>query len=121
MPRRPWRPGKVVGVTSQSPVPTVGQLVRRGRTRRRLSHLAPGHGRGDLDPALELRRDGTVAPEHLDIPLRERNSLLLAGGYAPAYPMSTFGETPKSAVSQAIGRILDGHEPYPALVVDRHW
>jgi MmyB-like transcription regulator ligand binding domain len=59
--------------------------------------------------------------DHLDIPLRERNTLLLAGGFAPAYPEHALGGTPMAAVHDAIERVLTAHMPYPALVVDRHW
>ena len=59
--------------------------------------------------------------EHLDVPLRERNALLLAAGYAPAY-----GETPLDAeamapVRAALDKMLAGHAPYPAVIVDRRW
>jgi hypothetical protein len=56
--------------------------------------------------------------ERLDVPLRETNHLLLAAGYAPAYPDSG---TEDSAVRAALRHVLAGYEPYPALVVDRHW
>jgi hypothetical protein len=59
--------------------------------------------------------------EHLDVPLRERNRLLLAAGYAPAYPESDMDAEAMDAVRAAVRQVLAGHEPYPALVVDRHW
>ena len=59
--------------------------------------------------------------EHLDVPLRERNELLLAAGYAPAYPETALDEKRMEAVRAAVRQVLAGHEPYPALVVDRHW
>jgi transcriptional regulator with XRE-family HTH domain len=59
--------------------------------------------------------------EHLDVPLRERNQLLLAAGYAPAYPESDMDEQRMDVVRAAVRQVLAGHEPYPALVVDRHW
>ena len=59
--------------------------------------------------------------ERLDVPLRERNELLLAAGYAPAYPESAMDEERMEAVRAAVRQVLAGHEPYPALVVDRHW
>jgi hypothetical protein len=59
--------------------------------------------------------------EHLDLPLRERNHLLLAAGYAPVYPESPL-DTPRMApILEAIRALLDAHLPYPALVVDRGW
>ena len=59
--------------------------------------------------------------EHLDVPLRDRNALLLAGGYAPAYPERTLAAPELRAVRGALARVLAGHEPYPAAVVNRWW
>ncbi|MEA2380315.1 MAG: hypothetical protein QOH72_286 [Solirubrobacteraceae bacterium] len=59
--------------------------------------------------------------EHLDVPLRDRNALLLAAGYAPAYPRRDRDEPEMGPVREAIDRLPRGHEPYPAVVVDRHW
>jgi MmyB-like transcription regulator ligand binding domain len=55
------------------------------------------------------------------VPLRERNVLLLAGGYAPAYPQRGLDEPEMGAVRSALRQILTGHEPYPAVVVNRWW
>ena len=57
--------------------------------------------------------------ESLDVPLRDRNILLLAAGYAPAYPETRFDDPRLGPVRTALGRILDGHLPYPAVIVDR--
>jgi hypothetical protein len=59
--------------------------------------------------------------EHLGVPLRERNTLLLAGGYAPAYPQHGLDEPELSSVREALRQVLAGHEPYPAVLVDRWW
>jgi hypothetical protein len=59
--------------------------------------------------------------EHLDVPLRDRNALLLAGGYAPAYPERTLAAPELQAVRAALKRVLAGHEPYPAAVLNRWW
>jgi hypothetical protein len=59
--------------------------------------------------------------EHLDVPLRDRNALLLAAGYAPAYAQRDLDDPEMGPVRDAIDRLLRAHEPYPALVVDRHW
>jgi transcriptional regulator with XRE-family HTH domain len=56
--------------------------------------------------------------EHLEVPLAERNLMLLAAGYAPAYPERSFDQPDMSAVLRTV---LDGHLPYPAVVVDRRW
>jgi hypothetical protein len=57
----------------------------------------------------------------MTIPLRERNGLLLAAGYAPAYPERDLDDEAMAPVRAAIDHLLRAHEPYPALVVDRHW
>jgi hypothetical protein len=57
----------------------------------------------------------------LDVPLRDRNQLLLAAGYAPAYGQRGLDEPEMGAVRDVLDQVLRGHEPYPAFVVDRHW
>ena len=57
----------------------------------------------------------------LELPLRERNVLLLAAGYAPVYAESGLDSAPMAAVRSAIRQFLTAHEPYPAVVVDRGW
>ena len=59
--------------------------------------------------------------ERLEIPLRERNGLLLAGGYAPDYPERALDDPTMTVAREVVERVLAGHEPYPALAVDRHW
>jgi MmyB-like transcription regulator ligand binding domain len=59
--------------------------------------------------------------EHLDVPLRERNQLLLAGGYAPAYPQRGLDAPELASVRAALRLVLDGHEPHPALLINRWW
>ncbi|SNR28053.1 hypothetical protein SAMN06265360_101159 [Haloechinothrix alba] len=63
----------------------------------------------------------TRLAEQLDIPLRERNKLLLLNGHAPAYPESELDGPELESVRDAIHRVLRGHEPYPAVLVDRTW
>jgi len=58
--------------------------------------------------------------ESLEVPLRERNTLLLAAGYAPAYQESRWDDHELAPVRTALERVLRGHQPYPAIVVDRH-
>jgi transcription regulator MmyB-like protein len=58
--------------------------------------------------------------ESLEVPLRDRNALLLAAGYAPAYPETRFDDPCLGPVRTALKRILEGHLPYPAVIVDRH-
>src|SRR5262245_45041033 len=59
--------------------------------------------------------------ERLDIPLRERNHLLLAAGFAPVFSERSLDESEMAPMREALERFLSGHEPYPAVVVDRHW
>ena len=59
--------------------------------------------------------------EQLEVPFRERNQMLLAAGHAPVFPERTLEDPEMAPVREALEVILDGHEPYPAVVVDRHW
>ena len=59
--------------------------------------------------------------EALEVPLRERNEMLLAAGYAPAYRETNFDDPELDPVRTALTRILQGHQPYPAVIVDRSW
>ena len=59
--------------------------------------------------------------EHLEVPLRERNVFLVAAGYAPVFPERTLADPTLGAARDAVELILKGHEPYPALAIDRHW
>ncbi len=81
---------------------------------RHLSFLETGRSRPSAEMVLQLA-------ETLDVPLRERNGLLLAAGYAPAYGQRDLADTRDEPVREAIDRVLQGHEPFPAVVVDRHW
>jgi transcriptional regulator with XRE-family HTH domain len=117
------------GMLDQS-APTVGQLLRSWRDARRLSQLELSLEAEVSTRHLSFLETGRAQPsremivrlaEHLDVPLRERNELLLAAGYAPAYPHSDMDDARMEAVRAAVRQVLAGHEPYPALVVDRHW
>ena len=81
---------------------------------RHLSFVESGRSRPSREMVLRLA-------ERLDVPLRSRNTLLLAAGYAPAYPERTLDDPALGPAKQAIDAILKGHEPFPALAVDRHW
>ena len=59
--------------------------------------------------------------EQLDIPLRDRNILLHAAGYASVFPERPLDDPALRVARQAIDQVLTGHEPYPAVAVDRHW
>ena len=107
-----------------------GHLLREWRQRRRLSQLDLAIAANVSSRHLSFVETGRSRPtsemilhlaEHLDVPLRDRNALLLAGGYAPAYPERGLAEPELTAVRQALKRVLAGHEPYPAVVVNRWW
>jgi len=59
--------------------------------------------------------------ERLEVPLRERNTMLLAAGFAPAYPEHDLDDRALGVARAAIDRVLTGHEPFPALAIDRYW
>jgi transcriptional regulator with XRE-family HTH domain len=110
--------------------PQVGGLLRDWRERRRLSQLELANQTGVSARHLSFLETGRSKPsrdmvlrlaDQLDVPLRERNPLLLAAGFAPAYAETPMSEPPMSAVRAALRQVLTGHEPYPALVVDGNW
>ena len=81
---------------------------------RHLSFLETGRSKPSRDMVLHLA-------ERLDIPLRERNLLLIAAGFAPIFAERTLDDPALRAARQAVDLVLAGHEPYPALAIDRHW
>ena len=81
---------------------------------RHLSFLETGRSKPSREMVLHLS-------EQLDVPLRDRNQLLLAAGFAPAYSEQPLDAPDMAPVRDALDRILKGHEPYPAVVVDRYW
>src|SRR5580692_11428351 len=110
--------------------PLAGTLVRDWRVRRRRSQMdlalaagvSPRHlsfvetGRSKASPELLL-----ALADHLEVPLRERNTLLLAGGYAPRYSRSSLESPEMARVLSTLQTILDRHDPYPGVVIDRYW
>jgi transcriptional regulator with XRE-family HTH domain len=108
----------------------VGELLRDWRQRRHLSQLELALEAGVSTRHLSFVETGRSRPsremvlhlaEQLDVPLRERNTLLVAAGYAPAYAESRLDAAEMAPVREALEVVLRGHEPYPALVVDRGW
>jgi transcriptional regulator with XRE-family HTH domain len=83
-------------------------------SQRHLSFLESGRAAPSREMLLHLA-------EQLEVPLRERNAMLLAAGFAPVYLERTLEDPSMAAAKLAIERVLKGHEPYPALAVDRHW
>ncbi|GAB3972844.1 helix-turn-helix transcriptional regulator [Actinoallomurus acanthiterrae] len=108
----------------------VGDLLRDWRRRRRLSQLELALEADVSTRHLSFVETGRSHPsremvlrlaERLDVPLRERNDLLIAAGYAPVYAQRSIDAPEMGPARQALVRVLDGHEPYPAIVVDRFW
>lgn len=108
----------------------VGELLRDWRLRRNLSQLDLAN-RADVSTRhLSYVETGRSRPTsamvlrlcaHLDVPLREQNQILLAAGFAPAHPEHALSDPPMAEANAALEAILAAHQPYPALVVDRHW
>jgi transcriptional regulator with XRE-family HTH domain len=108
----------------------VGRLLRDWRQRRRLSQMDLALEAGVSTRHLSFVETGRSRPspdmvvalaEQLEVPLRERNELLLAAGYAPRYGARSLDDPAMSEVRDAVSRVLAAHEPYPAIAVDRHW
>jgi transcriptional regulator with XRE-family HTH domain len=112
------------------PHPNVGTLIREWRQRRRLSQLDLACEADISTRHLSYVETGRSSPsremlmhlaERLNVPLRERNTLLTAAGFAPVYRERSLSDPALSAAREAVDLVLKGHEPYPALAVDRHW
>lgn len=110
--------------------PRVGPLLRDWRQRRRMSQMELALEAGVSTRHLSFVETGRSRPsaemvlhlaERLDVPLRERNELLLAAGFAPQYTARDFEDPALREVREAVGRVLAAHEPYPAIAVDRYW
>jgi transcriptional regulator with XRE-family HTH domain len=120
-------------VSYVSPIVTTGRagkLLREWRNRRRMSQLDLALEANVSARHLSFVETGRSQPgrelllslaEHLEIPLREQNALLLAAGYAPVFSERALDTEEMSPVRRALDAILTGHEPYPAVIVDRQW
>src|SRR3954465_12783240 len=108
----------------------VGPLLRQWRERRRLTQLELALEAGTSTRHLSFVETGRSKPGRelllrllgpLEPPFREQNRLLLASGHAPAFPERSLDDPELLPVREALDQILAGHEPYPAIVVDRAW
>ena len=124
--RQPLRPLSAAALGREP----VGSLIRRWRDRRRLSQMALALEAGISPRHLSFVENGRARPspqlllalaEQLQLPLRERNAMLLAGGYAPRFAEHRIDSPALAPVRQALALLLRTHEPFPALAVDRHW
>lgn len=110
--------------------PAIGPLLRDWRQRRRRSQLDLALDAEVSTRHLSFIETGRAAPsrdlvlhlaDHLEVPLRERNALLLAAGYAPVYRATPLESGEMASVRAALDLVLAGHAPFPAIVVDRCW
>lgn len=118
------------GTDSPAAAPTgqgVGPLLRAWRERRRVSQLELASRADSSARHISFVETGRSRPseemvlrlaEQLDVPVRERNSLLLAAGYAPRYPETPLDDPALGALREGLERLIQGYEPFPALVVD---
>src|SRR5262245_38217663 len=112
-----------------SPEQPIGHLLREWRQRRHLSQLGLALGADISTRHLSFVETGRATPsremvlhlaERLEVPMRERNVLLLAAGYAPAFVERPFDDPVLEEARSAVQTLLTAHEPCPALAVDRH-
>jgi transcriptional regulator with XRE-family HTH domain len=121
-----------MGTTAATPetATSVGRLIQHWRRARRKSQLALALEAGVSARHLGFLEVGRSRPsrdmvvllaETLDVPLRERNALLVAAGFAPLYRETGLAAPEMAQAQKALALILDHQEPYPAVVMDRHW
>ena len=117
-------------VTPSEAPATAGDMLRAWRRRRRLSQLDLALGAEISTRHLSFVETGRAAPsrqvllrlaEELALPLRGRNALLVAAGFAPVHPERPLDAPDMTPAREALERILQAHEPYPALAIDRRW
>jgi transcriptional regulator with XRE-family HTH domain len=115
---------------TENPVQHFGDILREWRQRRRMSQLDLALEAEISTRHLSFLETGRSQPsremvqlltEKLDMPLRERNIMLVSAGFAPVYSERSLDDPALQSARQAIDLVLKGHEPYPALAVDRHW
>ncbi|HEY2177153.1 MAG TPA: helix-turn-helix transcriptional regulator [Caulobacteraceae bacterium] len=115
---------------SHNPSPQVGDHIRVWRQRRRMSQLDLALDAEISTRHLSFVETGRAAPsrrmiltlaERLEIPMRERNVLLVAGGYAPVFPERDLAAPEMRPAREVIDLVLKGHLPYPAFAIDRQW
>ncbi|MFJ3669230.1 helix-turn-helix domain-containing protein [Streptomyces sp. NPDC090106] len=116
--------------TSSRTDPGVGPLLRAWRERRRVSQLELALRAGSSARHISFVETGRSRPseemvlrlaEHLEVPVRERNALLLAAGYAPRYRQTPLEDPALDALRAGLERLIQGYEPYPALVMDARY
>ena len=88
--------------------------IETGVSQRHISFIESGRSKPSRQTLLEIA-------QVLDVPLRERNTLLLSAGFAPVYSEAAWSSAQMHSVTKALERILRQHEPFPAMVMDRYW
>jgi transcriptional regulator with XRE-family HTH domain len=120
----------VTGAGPKAPPSELGNLLRYWRDVRGLSQLDLSFEAGVSQRQISFIESGRSVPgrdtlltlaQTLDVPLRERNALLLAAGYAPVYSEAPWNAQDMHSVVRALERVVRQHEPFPAIVMDRHW
>ncbi len=110
--------------------PGAGPLLKDWRSRRRLSQMDLAIEAGVSTKHLSFVETGRSKPsrellltlaKHLDVPLRDRNSLLLAAGYAPRYRETSIDDPAMQRITASLQRLLAAHDPYPGVALDRRW
>jgi transcriptional regulator with XRE-family HTH domain len=116
--------------THFSPTASIGGLIKLWRERRRMSQLYLASEAEISSRHLSFIETGRSAPsramilrlaEYLDVPLRERNRLLTAAGFAPVFRERALDDQSMQPARAALEQVLKGQEPFPALAIDRHW
>jgi transcriptional regulator with XRE-family HTH domain len=116
--------------TLTSTAVSIGTLIKHWRERRRMSQLLLANEAEISSRHLSFIETGRATPsramvlrlaEYLDVPLRERNQLLTAAGFAPVFQERSLDDQSMAPARLAVEQVLKGHEPYPALAIDRHW
>lgn len=122
-----WQAGKWQAGERQA---GVGAMIREWRQRRRMSQLDLALEAEISQRHLSFMESGRAKPsremvlrlaEHMDVPLRQRNRLLMAAGFAPTYGERGLDDPVFRPALAAVELVLKGHEPYPAIAVDRSW
>jgi transcriptional regulator with XRE-family HTH domain len=121
---------KATASDSKTPSNAAGVLLRQWRDTRGKTQLDLSFDAGVSQKHISFVESGRSTPSRqmlldlaqaLDVPLRERNALLMAAGYAPSYSDQALDAPLMNSISKALQRMLRQHEPFPAIVMDRHW
>jgi transcriptional regulator with XRE-family HTH domain len=117
-------------IPASTKVPTIGERLREWRQKRRLSQMDLALDAEISTRHLSFLETGRAAPsrdmvlrlaEGLEVPLRERNALLLAAGFAPVFPERSYDDPGLAVARTAVEAVLHAHMPFPALAIDRRW